>query len=121
MTTADADKVRTQRKGDVRQAGASGVCFANGYMIVSLIDGRQLSIPLGFYPTLLRATPSQRSQWQLIGDGTGIVWDNLDLQLCVQYLLEGAREGIPKPPDFSELGVYADDKPQRRTRKKKSA
>src|SRR3954464_15654490 len=90
-------------------ASANQLRFANGYMVVSLVDGRQLSVPLRFYPTLLRATPIQRSQWELIGDGTGIVWDNLDLQLCVQYLLEGAKEGIPKPPDIPELGLYADD------------
>src|SRR4051794_13520441 len=91
--------------GERSFAVASGVRFANGYMIVALDDGRHLSIPLTFYPTLLRAAPAQRSQWQLIDHGTGIVWDNLDLQLCVQYLLEGAREGIPKPPDFPELGL----------------
>src|SRR6267142_1638529 len=116
MTTGKVNKTQSRRNGPPGFAAARDVRFANGYMIVALVDGRQLSIPLSFYPTLLRATPSQRSEWQLIGDGTGIVWDDLDLQLCVQYLLEGAKEGIPKPPDIPELGLYADEKPTRRTR-----
>src|SRR5438874_12780646 len=111
MSIGKATKKQNDRGGQPGFAAADDVRFSNGYMIVVLDDGRQLSIPLNFYPTLLRATPGQRSQWELIDHGTGIVWDKLDLQLCVQYLLEGAKEGIPKPPDIPELGLYADDKP----------
>jgi len=118
MSTGKANKKQNARGGQPGFAAADEVRFSNGYMIVMLDDRRQLSIPLSFYPTLLRATPAQRSQWELIDHGTGIVWDNLDLQLCVQYLLEGAKEGIPKPPDFPELGLYADEKPRRPKRKK---
>src|SRR3954466_10129396 len=97
-------------------ATARDVRFANGFMVVVLTDGRELSIPLKFYPTLVRATPAQRGGWDLIGDGTGIVWDDLARQLCVQYLLEGAREGIPKPPDIPELGPRSHSKPGRRSK-----
>ena len=118
MSTGKVTKAQNGRRGQPGFAAADDVRFSSGYMIVVLGDGRHLSIPLGFYPTLLRATPAQRSQWELIDHGTGIVWDNLDLQVCVQYLLEGAKEGIPKPPDFPELGLYADEKPRRAKRKK---
>src|SRR3954463_10127539 len=120
MSTGKATKNQNDRGGHPGFAAADDVRFSNGFMVVVLDDGRHLSIPLSFYPTLLRATPAQRSQWELLDHGTAIVWDNLDLQLCVQYLLEGAREGIPRPPDITELGLYADEKP-RRTRKKKTA
>ncbi|HEV8608089.1 MAG TPA: DUF2442 domain-containing protein [Tepidisphaeraceae bacterium] len=103
MITGKLDKPATHRKRAPAEAAATRVRFANGHMVLALTDGRQLSIPLDFYPTLLRASPAQRSAWQLIGDGTGVVWDDLDLQLSVQYLLEGAREGIPKPPPLSSL------------------
>lgn len=121
MIIGKAAKSKSGRNGLLAPAAATAVRFSSGYMVLTLTDGRQLSIPLKFYPTLLRATPAQRSAWQLIGRGTGICWDNLDLQLYVQYLLEGAREGIPKPPDIPELGLYADDKSHRRPRKKRSA
>jgi len=121
MSTGKANSKQKGRGGQPGFAAADDVRFVNGYIVVVLDDGRHLSIPLSFYPTLLRATPAQRSQWQLIDHGTGIVWDNLDLQLCVQYLLEGAKEGIPKPPDIPELGLYADDRNLRRAKRKKSA
>jgi hypothetical protein len=56
---------------------------------VSLRDGRQLSVPLTYFPRLLRATPKQRKEWQLSGGGTGIHWDELDEDISVSNLLLG--------------------------------
>jgi Protein of unknown function (DUF2442) len=90
-----SQKVRTTKRVP---AAASGLRFAAGNLIVSIDDGREVRVPLHFYPTLERATPSARKQWELIGDGRGISWEALDLDLSVEALLAGAREGIPKPP-----------------------
>ncbi|WP_240695903.1 DUF2442 domain-containing protein [Candidatus Chloroploca sp. Khr17] len=54
---------------------------------VQLADGRELSIPLVWFPRLLRATPEQRQSWQLIGQGEGIRWDALDEDISVASLL----------------------------------
>ena len=55
---------------------------------VMLADGRELSVPLEWFPTLRDATPEQRNNWRLIGRGIGIHWDDLDEDLSVAGLLK---------------------------------
>ncbi|MFV9504205.1 MAG: DUF2442 domain-containing protein [Oscillochloridaceae bacterium umkhey_bin13] len=54
---------------------------------VQLADGREVSVPLIWFPRLLRATPAQRQDWTLIGQGEGIHWEELDEDLSVASLL----------------------------------
>ena len=58
-------------------------------LIVSLVDGRRVSVPLAWFPRLLHATPAQRSNWQLLGDGEGIHWPDVDEDLSVTGILRG--------------------------------
>jgi hypothetical protein len=58
-------------------------------LIVLLADGRKISVPLTWYPRLLHATPVQRAQWELLGDGEGIHWPEIDEDLSVSGLLRG--------------------------------
>ena len=58
---------------------------------VSLLDGRCLSVPLVWFPWLHAASPEQRDHWELIGQGIGIHWPELDEDLSVTGLLAGTR------------------------------
>lgn len=58
-------------------------------MWVGLADGRQLGIPLAFFPRLLAATPEQRQGFIISGGGAAIHWDELDEDISVKGLLEG--------------------------------
>ncbi len=58
-------------------------------LTVVLVDGRKLSVPLAWYPRLLHATQKQRDRWQLLGDGEGIRWPDIDEDLSVAGLLRG--------------------------------
>ena len=58
---------------------------------VHLADGRRLYVPFDWFPHLERATPPQRSRWQLIGNGIGIHWPELDEDLSIAGLLHGTR------------------------------
>ena len=60
-------------------------------LCVVLADGRELKVPLEFYPRLRHATPAQRKNYQLIGQGTGIHWPDIDEDLST----EGIVLGIP--------------------------
>jgi len=60
-------------------------------IIIDLIDGRSLSAPLVWFPRLSQATKSQRDNWQLLGDGEGIHWPELDEDLSVTGLLMGTH------------------------------
>lgn len=57
---------------------------------LDLADGRRLSVPLAWFPRLLHATPEQRSNWQILGDGQGLHWPDVDEDLSVAGLLRRA-------------------------------
>jgi len=57
---------------------------------VDLFDGRIITVPLAWYPRLLHATPAQRAHWVIAGAGYGIHWPELDEDLHVHGLLQGA-------------------------------
>ena len=58
---------------------------------VSLDDGRELSVPVEWFPRLRDASPSSRANWRLIGLGEGIHWPEIDEDISVLGLLAGNR------------------------------
>ena len=67
---------------------AKEVRFDEHMMHVLLLDGRQISVPLDWFPPLRGATDKQRKRWRLIGNGVGIHWPDLDEDLSIAALLE---------------------------------
>lgn len=59
-------------------------------LIVDLMDGRTISVPLAWYPRLLKASPEQRAQWETSAAGYGIHWPAIDEDLSTEGLLRGA-------------------------------
>jgi hypothetical protein len=57
---------------------------------VRLMDGRTISVPVVWYPRLLNANEAQRKNWQIIGGGYGIHWEEIDEDLSTEGLLRGA-------------------------------
>jgi hypothetical protein len=74
------------------EASASKVWFDSDNMWVALHDGRQISIPLIYFPRLAKATPSQREKYEISGGGTGLHWDELDEDISVPGLLIGNKD-----------------------------
>jgi hypothetical protein len=74
-----------------RDVFAESISFSEDSMIVQLDDGRALSIPLAWYPRLLHGTRQEREKFELIGDGEGIHWPDLDEDISVEGLLAGRR------------------------------
>jgi hypothetical protein len=54
---------------------------------VTLADGRELAVPLEWFPRLRDATPDQRRHWRFIGRGQGIHWPDVDEDISVAGLL----------------------------------
>jgi hypothetical protein len=71
---------------------ATKVWFDENAMWLSLRDGRQLSVPLAYFPRLLKATSAQRNKFEMSGGGTGIHWDELDEDISVAGLLLGQAD-----------------------------
>ncbi len=70
-----------------KSTNASGILFDKVKMYVMLEDGRELIIPIEWFPSLRDATTVQRDNWRLIGDGEGIHWEDLDEDILVEGLL----------------------------------
>lgn len=71
---------------DVQPLAVDVSCNADKLQ-VALADGREISVPLEWYPRLLDATPKERNDWQLLGGGLGIHWESLDEDVTVESLL----------------------------------
>lgn len=56
---------------------------------VSLTDGRWLSVPIAWFPRLAHATLAERANYELLGDGEGIHWPDVDEDISVLGLLAG--------------------------------
>jgi Protein of unknown function (DUF2442) len=55
-----------------------------------LLDGRSISVPLAFYPTLMLATREEREVFEKTG--SSVHWPVLDCDINSEALLRGAKE-----------------------------
>ena len=60
-----------------------------------LADGRSISVPLSWSWRLSDATPAQRARYEIIGDGEGIHWPDIDEDISVRGMLEGVPARRP--------------------------
>lgn len=63
------------------------LAFTTDMLRVVLADGREVSVPLAWFPRLEKATAKQRKNWRLIGGGVGIHWESVDEDISVKSLL----------------------------------
>jgi len=73
----------------VTDAEAVDVHVDDSYLTVNLRDGRRVAAPTEWFPRLMSATAQQRSDWRLIGTGSGIHWPQVDEDISVNVLLSG--------------------------------
>ncbi len=78
------------------QAYAKDVWFDDNNLWVLLMDGRQIAIPLSYFPRLLNASEKERNDFIISGGGIGIHWDNIDEDILVDGLLLGVGDRINK-------------------------
>ncbi|MBU4224415.1 MAG: DUF2442 domain-containing protein [Chloroflexi bacterium] len=72
---------------------AVNVTVTDDDLVVNLTDGRCIIVPLAWYPRLLYATPAERQNFQLLGDGYAIEFHDLDEHIGIEGLLAGRRSG----------------------------
>ena len=68
---------------------AMAVVCTDDELRVSLTDGRWLSVPIAWFPRLAHASPAERSNFELLGDGEGIHWPGIDEDVSVAGLIAG--------------------------------
>lgn len=72
---------------------AMTIAVTENTLTVELSDGRTISVPLAWYPRLVHAMPHERDNWELLGDGQGIHWPDLDEDISIEGLLAGRKSG----------------------------
>ena len=77
---------------------AKGVRVTGEAIIAELVDGRTISVPLAWSWRLSDATPEQRAHWEIIGEGEGIRWPEIDEDISVEGMLNGIPARRPKRP-----------------------
>src|SRR5207249_9648418 len=95
------------------EAVAVDVSCSNDAMTVVLDDGRTVSVPLVWFPRLLNATEKQKKEWEFIGGGIGIHWEEIDEDISIASLLQ--------PEKFMRLANPAMQPPPLLARSRRSA
>ena len=80
------------------EARARSVEVTNDELIAHLVDGRTISVPLAWSWRLSEATPEQRQRYELIGEGLGIHWPDVDEDISADGMLHGGPAPRPKTP-----------------------
>lgn len=65
-------------------------------IIARLADGRTISVPLVWSWRLTAATPAQRNNFEILGNGEGVHWPDLDEDLSARGMLQGIPARPPK-------------------------
>ena len=72
------------------------VSVTNELITFNLVDGRIISVPLAWSWRLTEATPAQRANFEMIGDGVGVHWPDVDEDLSVEGMLHGVPARRPR-------------------------
>ncbi len=60
-----------------------------------LADGRTIGVPLVWSWRLTEATPEQRQNFEILGNGQGIHWPDIDEDISVEGMLYGTPARRP--------------------------
>jgi hypothetical protein len=71
-----------------KSTNAVEIWFSELKMFVRLDDGREIAVPIDWFPKLRDASDKERNNWRLIGGGEGIHWEDLDEDILVEGLLQ---------------------------------
>lgn len=78
---------------EVQIPNAEDVTVTEDTLTAELSDGRTISVPLAWYPRLVHATQKERNNWELIGEGQGLRWPDLDEDISIEGLIAGRPSG----------------------------
>jgi hypothetical protein len=72
------------------------VHLTNETITADLMDGRNISVPLEWSWRLAQATPEQQAHFEIIGNGHGVHWPDIDEDLSAAGMLCGTPAPRPK-------------------------
>ena len=90
MSTFVSTDAKSQRAFVPTTALAKSVDFDEDMLHVLLTDGRRISVPIVWFPSLLKVSPEQRKKYEIGSGGASLHWPELDEDLSVAGLMAGA-------------------------------
>ena len=82
-------RTAAKARGPGGEPRAREIHVTDDLIVAHLIDGRTISVPLAWSWRLSEASPDQRRRYELIGEGQGIHWPDVDEDISVRGMLEG--------------------------------
>ena len=73
----------------VQEVRINDVSISEDTISAHLLDGRTISVPLAWSWRLSEASPEQRANYEIIGDGQSIHWPEIDEDLSAEGMLYG--------------------------------
>jgi hypothetical protein len=92
--------MNTVVKTDLR---IKGIEVTEDTITAHLTDGRTISVPLVWSWRLAEATPDQRANYEIIGNGHGVHWPDIDEDISAAGMLYGMPAPRPKRESIAEF------------------
>jgi hypothetical protein len=86
-----ADYVPVITGTDARDSLARAARVRGTTLIVSFVDGRELRVPISWFPRLAAASAAARANLRITAGGRSIHWPDLDEDIGVEPLLTAVR------------------------------
>ena len=81
---------------ETREARIVDMDVSDDLITAELVDGRTISVPLAWSWRLSEATREQRLNFELIGDGEGAHWPDVDEDISARGMLQGVPARPPR-------------------------
>ena len=92
----------------VYEVDIKNVQITEDSLVFDLVDGRTISAPLAYYPSLMNASEGHRNDFEIVGHM--VHWVALDTDLSSDCLLQGAKElPLYHSPDEQHRAVAESD------------
>lgn len=82
----------------LQEARIKDISINEDTITACLVDGRVISVPLAWSWRLSEASPAQRANYEIIGDGEGVHWPAIDEDISAEGMLYGVPAPKPKKP-----------------------
>jgi hypothetical protein len=93
---------------EIQEVRIKDINVTEDMITAQLMDGRIISVPLAWSWRLSEATPKQRANWRIIGDGHGVHWPDIDEDISAEGMLYGIP--APRPRISSKFSAKSEQK-----------
>ena len=80
----------------IRDPCIIGLEVTRGAIVAQLADGRIVSVPFTWSWRLTNATPAQRKRFEIIGNGAGVHWPDVNEDISIHGMLHGVPAPEPR-------------------------